>query len=139
MSGLDVELDAQQTLSLSAEDGEGSRSQVELTSRGVDVQTSELRVDAERGVARFEHAEVVSNVIDVVAQVARRRIDKIETRAKKIVERAAETYREVDDLALLRAGRVRTLVEDAYHLVSRYAKLRASEDIAIDGEKIRLG
>ena len=134
LSGRAIEVDAVRSVTIGADEA-----RVKVTPQTVSVRGPKIDVGTDEGVARFERAELVAGAIDVVARLARSRIDHVETRAKKIVERAAETYRHVDELALTRAGRVRTLVDDAYHLVSRYAKLRAREDIAIDGEQIRLG
>ncbi|MCC7536848.1 MAG: DUF3540 domain-containing protein [Deltaproteobacteria bacterium] len=113
---------------------------VRISGRAIELEAQRsVKIEGESAVARFEHTELVSGAIDVVAKVARQRYERMETRAKKIVERAVETYREVDDLAHTKAGRVRQLVDDAYVLVSRYASLRAKEDVTIDGDQIRLG
>ncbi len=76
-------------------------------------------------VAAVERAKYVAGVI--------------ETEAQRLVTRAKERYEDVEDVALLRAGRIRQLAKGALHLFSGRAVIRADEDVAIDGKKIHLG
>ena len=73
--------------------------------------------------------------VDCARTVARR----IETLATTVIERAQNTYRKVEGLAQLRAGRMRTLVDATYHIKSKKTYLRADTDVKIDGKRIHLG
>ena len=58
--------------------------------------------------------------------------------ARRIVERAKATYRDAEDLAQTRAGRVRTVVETTFHVLAGTAIVKAEEDVKLKGKKIHL-
>ena len=59
--------------------------------------------------------------------------------AIRIMERAKNVYRHVDELQQTRAQRVRTLVEGAYQLNSETSYIKSRKNVNIDGERIHLG
>jgi hypothetical protein len=65
--------------------------------------------------------------------------DRLEISAGRIFEKAREAYHDVEELLQTRAGRVRALVEDAYHLQARRTSIASKEDTSIDGKKVLLG
>jgi hypothetical protein len=66
-------------------------------------------------------------------------VGKIETVAVRIMERAKNVYRQVEELQQTRANRVRTLVEGTYQLNSETTTIKSEKNVNIDGEKIHLG
>lgn len=95
---------------------------------GTDIElgaTGEVAVKAERLLTR----------VRVLAQHA----ERLEVSAGRIIERAREAYRDVEGLLQSRAGRVRAVVEDAYHLQARRTSIASKEDTSIDGKKVLLG
>lgn len=83
--------------------------------------------------------ELTGGQVTVTAASARWVVDRLETLAGTVVERARNAYRTVEQLAQFRAGRMRTLVDQAFHFRSRRAVVKAEEDFKIKGEKIHLG
>lgn len=114
---------------------------------------SELALDADRGKletkifaavaervdAKIADANLVVGTLRTVAHRIKQNAEELETRAGRIVERARETYREVEGLSQTRAGRLRLCAERALHLFGESAELGAGEDVKIKGEKIYLG
>jgi hypothetical protein len=66
-------------------------------------------------------------------------VDRLETVAKRILEKAVNVYRRVDELHQLRAGRVRTHVEGAHLVQADTSEHRTRGPVRIDGERIELG
>jgi len=65
--------------------------------------------------------------------------NRLETWADTLVEKTRNAYRTVEELAQLRTGRLRTLVEQTYQLTSQRAFLKSREDFKIKSDKIHLG
>jgi hypothetical protein len=59
--------------------------------------------------------------------------------AIRILERAKNVYRQVEELQQTRAKRVRTLVEQSYQLNSETTTIKSRKNVNIDGERIHLG
>jgi hypothetical protein len=64
--------------------------------------------------------------------------DAIETRARRIVERARDAYREVERLSQHRAGTLRWVAKKTAELVGEDTVLKAREKMKIRGKKIHL-
>jgi len=65
--------------------------------------------------------------------------ERIEVTATRLVERTRDAYREATALMETRAGRVRSLVDDVFALISRRTTLTSKEDTSIDGKRVLLG
>ena len=83
--------------------------------------------------------EMESHQLNVKAASARWIIERMETLVETLVEKARNAYRTVEQLAQLRTGRLRTLVDQTFQFKSRKAFLKSEEDFKIKGEKIHLG
>ncbi len=83
--------------------------------------------------------EMNSRQLNIKAESARWIVQRLETLAETLVEKARNAYRTVEQLAQLRTGRLRTLVDQTFQLKSRKAFLKSEEDFKIKGEKIHLG
>ena len=73
------------------------------------------------------------------AAKARWIVDRLETLAGTVVEKAKNAYRTVERLAQLKTGRMRTLVDETYQFKSKKAFLKSEDDFKIKGDKIHLG
>jgi hypothetical protein len=125
---------------LGVKDARGNiRSSLALLPDGLTTHTQEINVTAERGKVALKHslftADTFRTEIGVLKLVARR----LETFADTVVDRIKNVYRNVEELAQLQAGRLRTLVKGACHLKARDAFLKADENFKLDGERIDLG
>lgn len=65
--------------------------------------------------------------------------NKLELAARSVFERFTEATRWIQGAFQLRAGRVRTRVEESYRLQAGRIVQNAQDDVKIDGEKIHLG
>jgi hypothetical protein len=66
-------------------------------------------------------------------------IGKLNTTVGRLIEKAKNVYRQVDNLNQLKAGRMRTLIKGSYHLKGESINQKADKDVRIDGNKINLG
>lgn len=113
---------------------------------GIDIHPGEMVIEspqvgltADTGRFAVRDASYQGNRLSVALQRSRVVIDRMESISKTVIAKATNVYRTVEQLAQLRTGRMRTIVESTYHLKSRKAYLKAREDFNVDGEKINLG
>ncbi|EYF07311.1 DUF3540 domain-containing protein [Chondromyces apiculatus] len=145
-AGLDLELTTEGTLVQRA----GHRVEVRA---GDDATTPQLRIDAATTAIEATRVEVRADAAQLTtgqATVVARRVattaaeivetvERLEVNATRLVERTRDTFREASGLLQTRAGRARTLIEDAYALWSRRTTLASREETSIDGSKVLLG
>jgi len=115
----------------------------------VNVSSGDLALRTEHGDIALQSAGAVriggqainldAERVEVRAKRARWIVDKLETLAGTLMERAKNVYRSVEQLAQLRAGRMRTLVEETSHFRSRNAYVKAERDYKINADQIHLG
>ncbi|MBI4951309.1 MAG: DUF3540 domain-containing protein [Myxococcales bacterium] len=86
------------------------------------------------GTVTLAAARIAERARELVQTVGR-----LELRASRIFESATDTYREVAEVAQLRAGRVRYLVTGALQLLAGRATLASDEDTVVDGKRVLLG
>lgn len=154
----DLELRARRDVSIAAggavriESGEGALLRadgpVELASSA-----SSLRVDGDRVRMNAPLLEAITDRADVKAKEANlvvgtlrsamhrlvERAEVVERTAGRVVERAREVYREVEELSQTKAGRLRLVADTALSLLGQSTTVQAREDIKVKGEKIYLG
>jgi Protein of unknown function (DUF3540) len=115
----------------------------------VNVSSGGLALRTERGDIELQSAGAVriggqainltGEQVEVRAKRAKWMVDKLETLAGTVMERAKNVYRSVEQLAQLRAGRMRTLVKDTFQFRSRNAYVKAERDYKIKADQIQLG
>lgn len=112
-----------------------------------------LRLEGDRATLRAGRAQVRANELHADAELVKtvaRKIEStaesvrvlagvLESRATRVLSHAVHVYQEVDEQVQLRAGRVRTIARDAWHVFGKRSFLGAEEEVKIDGENIRLG
>lgn len=98
------------------------------------------RVEVRAAEAELKAAEVRLTARQLVATVDRVRevVGVLELRAERVVERAKNVYRDVEELAQTRAGRLKLIAERTVHVLGQRALVRAREDVKIKGEKVHL-
>jgi hypothetical protein len=97
---------------------------VEVRAQEAELKVTEARITARQLVATIDRVREVVGVL--------------ETRAERIIERATNVYRDVEELAQTRAGRVKLIAERTVHVLGQRALIRAREDVKIKGEKVHL-
>ena len=142
-AGTEIELDAASRIAAEIGKAAGTamarRTRLSLGSRSAKLASRSLEVTAQRGLMRIAELRYFGTVFDATLEQARLTAGKIETLAERVMEKAQDVYRQVQGLCQLKAGRVRTLVEDAHYIKADQAYLLAKKDVQIDGEQIRLG
>jgi len=140
-----LQLDAERIVARSRRDirldaGDASRrSSLTLSVRGVRllgplVETVAQRVEVRAQELRQTVQQLVTHARDV--QLVAERVESV---AEQVIEKTKQSYRSVEDVAQLCAGRIRILVQDTYHLKARKTLLRSSRDFKVKADQIHLG
>lgn len=113
----------------------------EATGRIVLESTGDLALRATGGsvTVQAERFCVDATTIDLRARRMRQRVGILETRAKRILERATDVYREAEELAQLRAKDIRFVATDTLRSLAARVRVKAREDVKLKGEQIHLG
>ena len=95
----------------------------------------------ETGKAELNIADANYQGVRLGASIAQTKLflGKLNTTVGRLIEKAKNVYRQVDNLNQLKAGRMRTLIKGSYHLKSESINQKADKDVRIDGDKINLG
>ena len=95
--------------------------------------------------ARSDAASLTTNDMALSARVVRlasvsllRCVDQLETRARRLIERTEESYREVEGLSQTKAGRLRQVAEGTYHLLARRTFVKGKKGVKVTGDQINL-
>jgi hypothetical protein len=112
-----------------------SRGSLELNTEDGDIELRSARNVRIGGC----NIEMNSRQLNIKVESARWIVQRLETLAETLVEKARNAYRTVEQLAQLRTGRMRTLVDQTFLFKSQKAFLKSEEDFKIKGEKIHLG
>ena len=118
---------------------EDDQSAVSLTDKGLLLSSKKIGLKAESAKLEIEHSQLEGKTFKGVLDRSKLFVGKIETVAVRIMERAKNVYRQVEELQQTRANRVRTLVEGTYQLNSDTTYIKSEKNVNIDGEKIHLG
>lgn len=105
----------------------------------LDLEADKLTTSADEAEVTIASIRVTADVLEGLYRRVRNRVDILETRAGRVVEQAKETYREVQSLAQIKAGRLRLVAEKTVHVLGTQTLLKAHEDIKLQGDKIHLG
>lgn len=106
------------------------------------VAEGDLELRAERGRVRIQGGEGVhieGSQVTVRTPHLRQLVGVLETQARRIVERAKDSYREAEGVSHVRAGQVRIVAEKTFRALAERLRMRASKDAKVQGEKIYLG
>ena len=114
-------------------------SAVSLTDKGMLLSTKTMGIRAKSADLKINHARYQGKTLNTILERSKAVVGKIETAATRIIERATNVYRHVEELQQTRAKRVRTLVEGTYQLNSETSYIKSKKNVNIDGEKIHLG
>jgi len=120
--------------------GEKARVHVARGCLELSTEDGDIELRSARNVRIEGHGvEMNSRELNIRTTSAQWIIDRLETLAGTLVEKARNTYRTVEQLAQIKTGRMRTLVDQTFQFKSRRAFLKSEEDFKIKGEKIHLG
>ena len=120
--------------------GEKARVNIARGSLELNTEDGDIELRSARNVRIGGHEiEMESHKLNIKAASARWVIDRMDTLAGTLVEKARNAYRTIEQLTQLKTGRMRTLVDQTFQFKSRKAFLKSEEDFKIKGEKIHLG
>jgi len=135
-----LDLTSAQALNLAASVDAGSRdSRLRLDRSGTTLTGQRLGVTTAAGEFNIETTTYRGRTLTAAWQNAKLVLGKLETIAVRLLERSKNSYRIVENLHEIKAGRMRNLIRNAFHLQSRNASVLAKEDVRIDGNRINLG
>lgn len=135
LAGGDVRLEVTEgALELVARDGLHVR-----TAQGVAITADTIETHARRADLHVEDSRLIGRAVTTVVQTVSVVAERVETEAGLVVERAKSAYREIEDVAQTRAGRIRAIARGALSLFGRDVSLVAEEDAKVDGNKVLLG
>ena len=117
----------------------GGASAMQLDGDRARLTSAHVSVAAERADVKVTDANLVAKTLRTVAYRILERADRVERTADRVVERAREAFREIEELDQTKAGRLRLVAETALSLLGRSTTVKAREDVKVQGEKIHLG
>ena len=103
------------------------------------LQSGEIKVTAGRADVLVRESTYRGELLTVTVKRAKQVFEKLETVAIRILERATDVYRNVENLQQVKAGRMRVLVKAACHIKGGRTSIRADDDVKIGGRRIHLG
>lgn len=124
---------------VACEAGDGGEPGLAVERAAVRVAAPALDVTSERASLHTAEATVLAERIATTAAQIVSTAGRMEVQAERLIERARDVYREVDGLLQTRARRARSLIRDAYQLVSGRTSLISKKETSIDGERVLLG
>lgn len=119
--------------------GAATTTRMELTPERATLTAAALDVRTVRAEVTVDDGRVMARTLSTVVETSRVVAGVIDTTVTRAVTRAQNVFQEVEELAQMQAGRMRTLVRGTYHLFGRRAVVKADEDVKIKGDKIHLG
>jgi len=140
MKARSIELEGRHRIHMGLGQASGRKpSEISLERNRVRLEGEEACIHAGRGDFRFAEMcytgkRFIGNVVHA-SLVARR----MESTIRTIVSKAKNVYQKVDELAQLKAGRVRNLVGGSYHLKAEHVLVKAEKDYKVNADKIHLG
>ena len=103
------------------------------------LESRRINIGADQGTFNIAAAAYHGARLSATIERARMAFGKVETVANRLLERVRSSHRIVAHLNELKAGRMRTLVRQAFHLQSKNTTMLADEDVRIDGNRVNLG
>jgi len=107
--------------------------------RAARLSAPQLEVASDAAELKTQQATVIAGRIATTATMLIQNVERLELQAERIMEKSRNVFREASELVQTRAGRIRTLVQGGYNLMSKRTSMVSDEETSIDGEKILLG
>lgn len=107
--------------------------------KGVSINSSEFTLDSAKGNIKITEANYQGLKLGATVERTKLLLGKVTSKVGRIIEKAKNVYRQVDNLNQIKAGRMKTVISGSYHLKSERIVEKAEKEVSIDGEKINLG
>ncbi|RJP44565.1 MAG: DUF3540 domain-containing protein [Desulfobacteraceae bacterium] len=140
LKGHHVEITARSGIQLSAgKIVEALKSALLILPGKIDASALEVKVTARRaGVVLDEAVNTIKTAVHKIGTL-KLLAGKIETTAATLIEKTKNSYRTMENLNQVKAGRMRMLINKTFHLKSKSSVIKAEDDVKVKGEKIHLG
>jgi hypothetical protein len=115
------------------------RAAITLNAGRMDLTSAEIGISTGKGDFQIHETRYAGDAFSGNVDTVRLVMNRFESAAATVMQKAKNIYQTVEELAQVHAGRMRTLVDATWHMKSRRTFLKAEEDVKIKGEKIYLG
>ena len=139
LAGKDVQCQGRRIDLSASGPGGAARSSLSLEPETVSLSSGSLALAADRAQVLISEGNYQGYRLNVTVEQVKQVFERVETVATRIIERATDAYRQVENLSQLKAGRLRTLVKGACEIQGGRTSIKAESDVKIDGERINLG
>lgn len=131
----EIRVDAGRRARVSTPDGE-----LDLDGPDARLRAGTIDARAARARLRADHARLSARrLLTVADRVKHVATEVLETHAGRLVERARESYRDVEELSQTRAGRLKLVAERTLSVLGLDTRIKARRDVKVLGDKIYLG
>ena len=120
------------TLDLSAET-------VNLAGSHITMASKELDLHSSRAKAFIADVSVVGRTFQAHMEAVKIVANTVSNIADRIIQRARQSYRLIEDLDQIKAGRISSIAQGVPFMKGKRSSLMAEKKVKIDGEKIHLG
>jgi hypothetical protein len=100
--------------------------------RSLTMQAPDIAMTGARGALKFQRVDAAVGTLSTVAQ-------QVTSTVGRLIQRARDSVRWIENADETRAGRVRMQVEERMHVSARHATILAEGQVKIDADKIDLG
>ncbi|MCJ8315037.1 MAG: DUF3540 domain-containing protein [Saccharospirillaceae bacterium] len=116
-----------------------NQSSMNFSSQGVSLSTEHLAIKSAQADIEIQSSRFTGKTLSTVVEHSKLMAKKIETQADRILEKAKNIYRTIEQLHQTKTKRMRTIVENDFQLKSQSTTIHAKKNVNIDGDKINLG
>ena len=115
------------------------RSSIDLTSHKLDLKSAFFGITAQRGNFDISESTFTGQTMISTINHVKLTAKKLTTLAQDVVAKAKSFHQIVDGLCQFKAGRMRTLIDNSYHLKAKKAFMKADSDLKVNAKKINIG
>ena len=136
----DVQLESQSEIKLHVPSASATPvSALQLTAQRASLSAKACYIKTKQANLLAEHTQVEGESLNATLARSKLVIERLETVAQRVFQRAVNIFSRVENLQQTQAGKVRTLVTEDYYLKAEHTDIHAEQDVKINGDKIHLG
>lgn len=105
----------------------------------VNIEAPEVNLSGISGSAKFTYSKLLSSWSEINSNKVLVIADTIEKIANTVNEKIVNIFKNIQGVELTQASRIRTLVTGRFFCKAKHVTMHATEDVAVDGNKINIG
>lgn len=109
------------------------------SARNIDLASPELNVHSLKSEVHVHHLIFSGNFWLGQVEKIRLTVTAFDSFIERLTQRVKRSYRTIEEIDRLRAGRLDYLIDKVLSLRGKYSMLTAKEDVKIDAERIHMG